>query len=156
MGRRGGSRRFIGLLALGLGLVTQPATAAADVSSSGDIVVVVAAENPVRSLSLVQLEDIFLGRTNRFPNGRSAVPIDQSDGSAARADFYTRILGRSLPQIKAHWSKIIFTGRGRPPRHVPNGLEVRKLLADDARAIGYLERGLVDDSVRVVGIEEVE
>ena len=58
--------------------------------------------------------DIFLGRATRFPNGLLAVPIDQVEGSAAREEFYTRFVGKSAAQMKAYWSKIIFTGRGQP------------------------------------------
>jgi hypothetical protein len=48
---------------------------------------------------------------------------------------------------------MIFTGRGRPPRVVPTGVEVRAVVAADPRAIGYIERRLVDRSVRAVRID---
>jgi len=57
-------------------------------------------------------------------------------------------------QLKAHWSKIIFTGRGKPPKAVATGVELRKLIASNAQSIGYIDRELVDDSVRVVKLQQ--
>ena len=125
---------------------------AADIAS-GEVVVVVSAENPIREIRKSELSDLFLGRASRFPDGRSAVPIDLSEGSEARPLFYQNYLGRSLAQMKAHWSKIIFTGRGSTPREARSSEELRRLVANDPRAIGYLERGMVDASVRIVPVE---
>ena len=116
-----------------------------------DVVAVVSAKNPVTTtLSKNQVVDIFLGKVSRFPDGSQAVPIDQAEGSAARDEFYLKFTGKSPAQLKAHWSKIIFTGRGKPPREVANSIEVKKLLAKDPNAIGYIEQGLVDSSVKVL------
>jgi hypothetical protein len=78
------------------------------------------------------------------------VPIDQPEGSAARDEFYTRIADMSPAQVKAFWSKIIFTGRGQPPRTVTSGMEAKKALVANPNAIGYIDQSLVDSSVRVV------
>jgi ABC-type phosphate transport system substrate-binding protein len=52
--------------------------------------------------------------------------------------------------MKAYWSRIIFTGRGQPPRAVASSSEIKKAVVANPNAIGYLERKLVDDSLRVV------
>jgi ABC-type phosphate transport system substrate-binding protein len=115
-----------------------------------DVVAVVAARNPVTALSKNQVADIFLGKSSRFPDGSVAVPIDQAEGSAARDEFYLAFAGKSAAQLNAHWSKIIFTGRGQPPKEVANGAEVKKRLADNPNGIGYIERSQVDASVKVL------
>jgi ABC-type phosphate transport system substrate-binding protein len=115
-----------------------------------EVVAVVSAKNPVTALSKNQVVDIFLGKANRFPDGTPAVPIDQIEGSAARDEFYATFAGKSAAQIKAHWSKIIFTGRGQPPMAVSNGIEVKKHLVETPSAIGYIEKTLVDGSVKIL------
>jgi ABC-type phosphate transport system substrate-binding protein len=122
-------------------------------AASGGVVVVVSARSPLTSISRLHLADLYLGRTSHFPDGRPAEPIDQEAGSPARALFYETHVGRSEAQIKAHWSKIIFTGRGRPPRQVSGDAAVVELLAANPQAIGYVEGRLVDERVRVVRIE---
>ena len=115
-----------------------------------DVVAVVSSTSEVTSLSKAQVTDIFLGKVSRFPNGTQAIPIDQADGSPARDEFYAKYAGNSPAQVKAHWAKIIFTGRGQPPKAVSNSVEVRKVIAANPQAIGYIERNEVDRSVKVV------
>lgn len=67
-----------------------------------------------------------------------------------RDAFYASFAGKSPAQLKAHWSKIIFTGRGQPPREVANSVEVRKFIVDNPNAIGYIEQDMVDGSVRAL------
>jgi ABC-type phosphate transport system substrate-binding protein len=129
-----------------IGLVPNFASSVA----TAKVVVVVSMKSATTSLTSVQVSDIFLGKVSRFPDGLLAVPIDQADGSAARDEFYARVADKSPMQIRAYWSKIIFTGRGQPPLSVSNSIEVKKRIASDPRAIGYIEESLVDDSVRVL------
>lgn len=120
------------------------------VAAAGDVVAIVSAKSEVAGLSRSQVADIFLGKTSRFPDGAKAVPLDQPEGSAARDEFYEKFTGKSPPQVKAHWAKIIFTGRGAPPPTASSSEEVRKRVAKDPSAIAYLERSAIDGSVRIV------
>lgn len=134
----------IGLILIGLALSLGARVTAAEV------VAVVSANGPVVTLSKNQVVDIFLGKASRFPDGRLAVPIDQDEGSAVRDEFYATFAGKSPAQLKAHWSKIIFTGRGQPPIVVPNSIDVKKHIAATPNSIGYIEKDLVDGSVKVL------
>jgi ABC-type phosphate transport system substrate-binding protein len=118
--------------------------------ATADVVAVVSARSPVTTLSKNQVVDIFLGRASRFPDGDQAVPIDQAEGLAARDEFYAKFAGKSAAQIKAHWSKMIFTGRGQPPKEVSNSTEVKKEVVQNPNAIGYIEQNTVDGSVKVL------
>jgi ABC-type phosphate transport system substrate-binding protein len=134
----------IRLVAIGLALSLSSAVVKADV------VAVVSTKSPITALSLSQVADIFLGKRSGFPNGVQAFPVDQAEGSAVRDEFYSKVVGKTPAQIKAYWSKILFTGRGRPPPTVSNNLEMKKRISDNPAAIGYIDRNVVDDSVRVV------
>lgn len=118
-------------------------------SAMADVVVVVAAASKVTTLSNQQIAAIFLGSNARLPNGEPAVPIDQVEGSSTRDEFYAKFTGKSAAQMKAHWSKIIFTCRGQPPKELPSA-EVKKQLAANPNAIAYIEKHMVDATVRVV------
>lgn len=115
-----------------------------------DVVAVVSARSPVTSLSANQVADIFLGKASRFPDGTPAVPIDLVEDSPMRDRFYAQYTGKSPAQVKAHWSKIIFTGRGQPPRQAASTGEAKKLIAENPNAIGYIDPSQVDGSVRVL------
>ena len=130
----------------GMGL----ALAFANMTSSADVVAVVSSKSAMPALSKSQIEDIFFGRATHLPAGLQAVPLDQAEGSAAREEFYARVAGKSPAQMKAYWSRIIFTGRGQPPKEVASDAALRKRLAEDPTTIGYIDASRVNDSVRVV------
>lgn len=137
------------LLLTGCGLVMSLMTCAV----SAEVVVVVSAQNPTSRLTSTELTDIFLGRVNRFPDGSRLQLIDQAEGVPERGEFYDHYLGRSVAQIKAHWSKLIFTGRGQPPRTLADSAAVIGFIESNDNAIGYIDSGLVDERVRVVAID---
>jgi ABC-type phosphate transport system substrate-binding protein len=134
----------IGLIGIGLALNLSGAVVKADV------VAVVSAKSQITTLSMSQVADIFFGRVSRFPNGVQAFPVDQAEGTAVRDEFYSKVVGKNAAQIKAYWSKIIFTGRGQPPPIVSNNIEMKKRISENPAAIGYIDRALVDESVRIV------
>ena len=132
-------------------LLTAVAASLPLAAGAEDIVAVVSAKSPIVALNSEQVADIFLGKTTRFPDGSNAVPIDQNEDSPDRDRFYAQYTGKSPAQVKAHWSKLIFTGRGQPPKQVANGAEAKRAVAQDPHAIAYIDNRLVDSSVRVLG-----
>lgn len=121
-------------------------------SASADIVVVVAADSPVDSLSKGHLVNIFLGRNGYLDDRLRVTPVDQLEGSAAREEFYEVVVDWNAANLKAHWSKMIFTGRGKPPRQVAGDNAVKALIANHPGAIGYIDPASVDSSVKVLTI----
>ncbi len=115
-----------------------------------DVVVVVSARSSVKSLSADQVTKIFLGKVVTFPNGQAALPIDQPEGSAVRDEFYSKVAHKSPSQLTAYWAKIIFTGDGRPPKLLADNAAVRKAIAGNSHAIGYIDKSAVNRSVRVI------
>jgi ABC-type phosphate transport system substrate-binding protein len=119
-------------------------------ASAADIVLVVSARSTAPSLSPEQAANIFLGQAARFPDGAEAVALDQPAGSPLRDQFYLRVAGKSPALLKAYWSKMVFTGRGQPPRDAPGSAAVRAAVADNPSMIGYIDRDALDASVRPV------
>ena len=122
----------------------------AALAQADDLVVVVSARSPIDSLRADQVAAIFLGQAPRFPNGAVATALDQPIGSPERDQFYLRVAGKTPALLKAYWSKMVFTGRGQPPRELAGSAAVRKAVADDPGLVGYIEREALDPSVRQV------
>jgi ABC-type phosphate transport system substrate-binding protein len=112
-------------------------------AARADVVVVVSARSAVTQLSKDQVTDIFLGQ------GGSQEPIDQ-DAAAMREEFYSKVTGRSAAQVKTHWAKLSFSGKGTPPKSVGGDEDVKKALAANPNAIGYIDKSKVDASVKTV------
>jgi ABC-type phosphate transport system substrate-binding protein len=119
-------------------------------AGAADLVVIVSARNPVATLRADQVAAIFLGQSARFPDGAEAVPYDMRLGAALRDEFYSRVTNKTPALLKAHWSKMVFTGRGQPPAELFDSAAVRRRVAEDLDAIGYIERSALDASVHAV------
>lgn len=125
-------------------------TLAASANASAELVVIVSARNPLPALTPDQVAAIFLGQAGRFPDGAEVVALDQRLGSNERKLFYAQVTGKTPALLKAHWSKMVFTGRGQPPREAIDSTSVRRMVADNPSMIGYIDRSALDDSVRPV------
>lgn len=117
-------------------------------SHAGLVVIV----NPGNANQLDQgaVKRIFLGKQAEYPDGSEAVPYGQEDESAIVEEFNNKVLERSANQMKAYWSKLIFTGKGSPPEKLANDAAVVSKVAGDAKAIGFVDSQSVNDSVKVV------
>jgi len=115
-----------------------------------DLVVVVGHAATTDTLSADQVAKIFMGKSKAFPDGSTAVPIEQSEGSAARDAFHRKVTGKDAAQLKAYWSRLIFSGKGQPPKDVGDDTAVKAAVASTPGAIGYLDAALVDGSIKVV------
>ncbi|MEH6447198.1 MAG: phosphate ABC transporter substrate-binding protein [Oleispira sp.] len=118
--------------------------------ANAEISVIVSNNNPNTAIDQATVGKIFLGKTKSFPDGSQAVPIDQDDGAAARNAFNSTILGKSSSQLKSYWSRLIFTGKGTPPKQSGNDAAVKQLVANNPNIIGYVDSSVVDDTVKVV------
>ena len=120
--------------------VAAAALAVAAASAHADIVVIV---NPAAgALTAEQVSDIFLGRNAAF------TPLDQAEGSALRNDFYKKATGRDPAQVKAVWSRLAFSGKGQPPKEFADAAAVKKAVAADPKAVGYIDKSALDGSVK--------
>ncbi len=125
------------LLATGLCMASLPVIA-------GEIVVIVNPKNPATRMFSEQAGQFFLGKSSLF------TPIEHTDGSAIRNDFNQKVLGKDSSQVKAIWTKLVFTGKGTAPKEYGSSAEVKKAVAADVSAIGYIEKSAADDTVKVI------
>jgi ABC-type phosphate transport system substrate-binding protein len=127
-------------LTLRLGLVAVLAMAAR--AHAGEIVVVMG--SGAASLTKDQIASIYLGRNN------SLKPVDLPESNPLREAFYKKATDRDLAQIKAVWSRLAFTGQGQPPKELTDSAAVKKTVAADPKAVGYIDKADIDASVKVV------
>ncbi|PHV08232.1 hypothetical protein CSQ96_06085 [Janthinobacterium sp. BJB412] len=113
-------------------------------SASAETVVIVSQKNPATRMFSEQASQFFLGKSAMF------TPIDQAESSAIRADFYHKVADKDPAQVKAIWSKLVFTGKATPPKEYNSDAEVKKAVAADPKAIGYINKNSVDDTVKVI------
>jgi ABC-type phosphate transport system substrate-binding protein len=118
-------------------------------SCMADIAVIVHPSN-ANSLEALDISRIFLGKAKSYPDGAQAVPVAQSDATGASDEFNTKVLTKSSSQLQAYWSKLVFTGKGTPPKEVDSDQEMLELIQANPSLIGYVQSTSVNESVRVV------
>lgn len=110
---------------------------------AAEIVVVVNPKNPATRMFSEQAAQFFLGKSTLF------TPVEHTEGPL-RNEFSQKVLGKDTAQVKSQWSKLVFTGKGTAPKEYASSAEVKKAVAADVQAIGYIEKSAVDDSVKVI------
>ena len=118
--------------------------------AQAQVAVIVNPKSATASMTADQVAGIFLGKTNTLPSGATAAPADLPESAAARDAFYSKVTGKQSAQVKAAWSRIVFSGKGTPPKELGSAADVKKFVASNPDAIGYIEKSAVDGSVKVV------
>ena len=119
-------------------------------TARADVAVIMAPANASPVLTQTQAAQIFMRKIATFPNGTEATPVDQPEEQGVRAQFYQYVVGKTNSQMSAYWSKMIFTGQGRPPVEIGDNERIKKFVITHPNAIGYIDRKAVDHSVRVL------
>ncbi len=117
--------------------------------AQAEVAVIVHPSNAA-TLDADAVSKLYLGREKSFPGGAAAVPLALGDDAAATAEFNDKILKKPSSQLKAYWSKLIFTGKGTPPKEIASDAEMVKLISSNPNMIGFVDAKAVDGSVKVV------
>lgn len=120
------------------------------VAALAELAVITHPGDGVASMSAGDVKAVFLGKNKVLPGGAKAVPVGPEEGSATYGAFADKVLGKSESQLKAYWSKLIFSGKGTPPNAFADDAAVKAFVAKTPGAIGYIDGAAVDGSVTVV------
>lgn len=123
----------------------------ASMLAAAGVVVVTHPSSSVQSLTRDQISQLFLGRSNTLPDGKAVTLVDLAEGSELRVVFVTQVLGKSEQQLRSHWTRMIFSGKGQPPRSVGSSAEVARFVSTTPGAVGYIDsKDLVAGKIKVL------
>jgi len=117
--------------------------------SYADFVVIVHPSNNAE-LTPKQIKRIYLGKMKSYPKGGSVIPLDAAPGTPIRTAFNTDVLLKTEQQITSYWGRLIFTGKGLPPKQLATNDEIKQLVAKNPSTIGYIDESYVDGSIKVI------
>lgn len=120
------------------------------IARAENLVVIVNPQCGVTQLSNTDIMQIFMGKTPVFPNGKSVKPVYHFETSPLRAQFEKNALNKDTIQVRAYWTRMLFTGRAEPPMELADSASVKRRVAEDSKLIGYVLAKDADDTVRVV------
>ena len=115
--------------------------------------VIVNSSNPASSISRGDLSRIFLKKTTKFSDGRSASPVDLPVSSSTRENFSKDVHGKPAAAVEAYWQQLIFSGRDIPPgqKSESGALE---FVRSNENGIGYVSPGADTAGVKVISVTD--
>ena len=116
----------------------------------GEIAIIANPAAGASELDAKTAKKLFLGKTKSIPGMGGVTLVGQNDDSPTKAEFTKKITKKKLSKYKAYWSKMIFSGKAVPPKELADDAAVKAYVAKHADAIGYIDAGNVDDSVKVL------
>ena len=123
---------------------------------SEPLVIVVNRSNPVEKLSFAELRSTFLGNRSYWPNGRRITLVMRDPGELERKVILRQVCGMNEGQFKNHFIHGLYTGEILvSPKTLSTPAGVRKFIFNVPGAIGYLRLSDVDDSVKVIRMDEL-
>jgi ABC-type phosphate transport system substrate-binding protein len=116
---------------------------------AGDVVVVVNKGNS-SAVDKALVAKIYFGESKSWSDNSPVVAYDLPEENPERANFSSELLGKSVSNMKALASRNMFSGKAVPPKELASDDEVKKNVAANKGAIGYIKASSVDDTVKVV------
>jgi ABC-type phosphate transport system substrate-binding protein len=135
-------RPTILLLLVGL-LLVLPALAMADTA----VIVNSANTNQVDEQFI---QKAFLGSVGRWPSRANIVLVELPETNPETINFYNKLLHKSPAAVRDIWAANYFTGKASPPKQGASDDEVKRQVAANKNAIGFIHAGSVDGTVRVI------
>ncbi len=119
-------------------------------AASAQVVLVAGAKSAAGALTTDQAAALYLGKTDKVPGLATAQLMDQHEASTVRDEFYSKLTGKTAAQVKAAWTRLVFSGKAQLPKEVASDAEMKKALDTNPNAIGYIDKSAVDASVKVL------
>ena len=152
----------LGLAALLLALVSREAAQCAAAPPTDQevttqpLAIVVNRSNSVDALSTAELRRIFLGDRSHWPNGRRITVVMREPGEPERKCMLRDLYQMSESDLKNHFLHGLFTGDILvSPKILATAVGVRKFVFNVPGAIGYVRLSDVDDTVKVLRVDEL-
>jgi ABC-type phosphate transport system substrate-binding protein len=119
--------------------------------SVADVAVIVHPQN-VQAFDKSSISRLFLGKDRTFANKETAFLFALPESSPATLEFNNKVLDKSAKQLKSHWSRLVFTGKGVPPNEMASDIDVINEIKHNVNAIGYVDVAAVTKDVKVVAV----
>lgn len=135
-------------VALVLAILAAWATAAV---ADEPLVVIVNPANTVSRLSFSDLQNIYKGEKNRWPNGKLILLLMPAPGSAERSAVLKKVYKMSESDYLKYFIQASFTGEvSAAPKDLASAAQIKEAVAGNPGAIGYVKQSEADSTVKVI------
>lgn len=125
-----------------------------------DILLITHPETKLDSISREQIHLRWRGQTTHIANIPVSI-VDMEEKHPLYQKFYTNVMDMSNRQLKAHWAKMVFQGKGFPPNTLQSHKEISQWVLEQPNRIAYIDSNAlsekdVKEAFKVLYYENIE
>jgi ABC-type phosphate transport system substrate-binding protein len=121
-----------------------------------DILIIANRDVPDAELSRKDVGKMFLGKLRQWSDHSKVNPVTPRVPDVREA-FFREYLNKSVAKYNAYWKRMIFTGRGVPPKAFETEAELVEYVAETGGAIGCVSsEGIPDGSKSMIRIIKIK
>lgn len=121
-------------------------------ADAGGIIVIANKESGTASLSVDEVQRIFLGKKTVWENGKKIIPVCLK-GGRKHETFLRAFLDLTPSQFDTFWKQAVFTGTGRPPKSFESEEELIQFVKSTAGGVGYIDSDTGHSAVRAISVK---
>lgn len=121
-----------------------------ELKASNDFVVIANPQSGIDKMSKDEVINVYMGRNRKLASGINAQPIDLENPLSEKANFYSVMVNKELPEISSYWARLMFSGQGSPPKQVMTTEQALEIVSTVKGAIAYIDRKKIDKRVKIV------
>ena len=103
-------------------------------------------------LSRQEVKNIFLSKKKNLKGVQIKLAALKDDDLTKQ--FLRAYIGKTPSQFSSYYKKMVFTGRGRPPKPMQSEQEMITYVARTNGAMGYVSAEMVTDRVQIVKVKD--
>jgi len=116
--------------------------------------IIVNKTNSIDEISFKDLSKIFMMKRRYWENGTKIYPIMQEAGSPEKEIVLKKIYKMNDKLLKKYWITEMFKGEITSfPKSLSSNESVKRFVSQAPNAIGYIDSGFSDDTVKVLKID---
>lgn len=125
-------------------------------SMGGEVAIIVNKENPLESVSMQDLAQIFKSEKKDWPNGGEIhlvfLPADYPEKEVVLKTIYKM----DANELKKFWLAKIYQGRAVTfPKTFASSEAIKKFVSLELNSVGFIDAAAVDDSIKVLKVEGI-
>ena len=136
-------------MARGIPAIVLVLTLSLSAASFAEPLAVIVHRDRADRLDVSQIGQIYLKQRRFWPDGQRMVPVNREAGNGLRSFFEKHVLRTSATRLAVYWNRQYFQGV-MPPATLASDEAVKRFIASERAAIGYVDPRVLDESVRVV------
>lgn len=117
------------------------------------IVIVTNEFSQLNSLSKKDVGALFLGYYDIVPDGDLILPVEITGDKELMEEFHKEYTGKTLLQLKAHWNRMIFSGKSIPPKRVDTIDQAKFITERNPNVITYMRKKDVKGNLKILNVK---